>query len=421
MKIHKIAALGAVAALALTACSTDGEAGGDKSSTPAPKPTAPASERSITFWVAGTDTNDDMRKWLADTFKEKTGGATLKIEQIEWSELVPRLQTALPNAEQTPDLVEIGNTQAPTFTSVGAFSDLTTLLPELGGDKVGPKSFVDAGSYDGKVYAVPYYWGSRYVFYNTEVFEKEGVEVPTTLAELNEAAKKLTTADRSGLWLPGQDWRNGLFWLFANGGEIAKVEGGKWVGALSSPESQKALAQVQDIFTNGTHAPKDGLDEEPWVPFNEGDSAMFVAPGWARWSVKEDVKFAPFAVPGVEAGTYAAGLAGGSNLAISAKSANQDLATELLKIIYSEEFQTQLAKNGMGPAVSEFNSLMGDDAFAKAAIASAENSKLTPGSPGWASVEAAKLMEETFGKIAAGGDIVAIAKDADARLGEMLN
>lgn len=417
MKIHKLAALGAVAALALTACSSDPKPG----ATSAPTTTVPAAERSITFWVAGTDTNDDMRKYLVDTFKEKTGGATLKIEQIEWKELVPRLQTALPNAEQTPDLVEIGNTQAPTFTSVGAFSDLTSSLADLGGDKVGPKSFVEAGTYDGKLYAVPYYWGSRYVFYNTEVFEKEGVEVPTTLAELNDAAKKLTTADRSGLWLPGQDWRNGLFWLFANGGSIASVEGGKWVGGLSSPESQKALAQIQDIYTNGTKAPKDGLDEEPWVPFNEGDSAMFIAPGWARWSVKEDVKFAPLAVPGVEAGTFAAGLAGGSNLAISAKSKNQDLALELLKVIYSEGYQTMLAKNGMGPAISDFNNLMGDDAFAKAAIASAENSRLTPGSPGWASVEAAKLMEETFGKVAAGGDIVAIAKDADARLGEMLN
>ncbi|MGP7959372.1 extracellular solute-binding protein [Sanguibacter sp. A247] len=419
MKIHKLAALGAVAALALTACSSDPNPG--ETTAPTTKSTVPAAERSITFWVAGTDTNDDMRKFLVDTFKEKTGGATLKIEQIEWKELVPRLQTALPNAEQTPDLVEIGNTQAPTFTSVGAFTDLTASLADLGGEKVGPKSFVEAGTYDGKLYAVPYYWGSRYVFYNTDVFEKEGVKVPTTLAEFNEAAKKLTTADRSGLWLPGQDWRNGLFWLFANGGNIATVEGGKWVGGLSSPESQTALAQIQDIYTNGTKAPKDGLDEEPWVPFNEGDSAMFIAPGWARWSVKEDVKFAPLAVPGVEAGSYAAGLAGGSNLAISAKSKNQDLALELLKVIYSEEYQTLLAKNGMGPAISDFNSLMGDDEFAKAAIASAENSKLTPGSPGWASVEAAKLMEETFGKIAAGGDIVAIAKDADARLGEMLN
>ena len=46
----------------------------------------------------------------------------------------------------------------------GAFSDLTDLLPELGGDDL-LQGFVDAGSVDGQTYAVPYYAGSKYVFY----------------------------------------------------------------------------------------------------------------------------------------------------------------------------------------------------------------------------------------------------------------
>ena len=96
--------------------------------------------------------------------------------------------------------------------------------------------------------------------------------------------------------------------------------------------------------------------------------------------------------------------AGGSNLAISAKSKNQDRAFDLLKLIYSDEFQQQLAKNGLGPANDKFTSLMGDDEFAKAAIAAASNSKLTPASPEWAAVESASVMEEFFGKIARGDE-----------------
>lgn len=422
MKIHKIAALGAVAALALTACSTDGE-GGDKSTTAAPKPSASVdnSKRTITFWVADGGTNDAMRTILMDEFKAKTG-ATLKIEEIGWGELIPRLTTALPNADQTPDLVEVGSTQVPTFTSVGAFADLTANLAALGGDKLTPQGFVDAATEDGKVFATPYYSGPRYVFYSKSKFKHAGVEVPTTLAELGEAAKKLTKDKVSGFYLPGQDWRDAMTWVWANGGDIAKVVDGKWQGQFSSPESQAALAQLQDLYTNGTKAPKDGTDAEIWVPYNNGESAMFVAPMWAA-----DPKVIPaledtgaFALPGLTAGTAAPSLAGGSSIAISAQSKNQDLALELMKIVYGEKIQKEWAKTWI-PAISDYASLLGDTEFAKAAIAASETSVLTPASPGWAQVEASKDLESFFGEIATGADPVAAAKKIDEKLNAALN
>ena len=36
-----------------------------------------------------------------------------------------KLTTSLSSDSETPDVVEVGNTQAPTFTSAGAFSDMT--------------------------------------------------------------------------------------------------------------------------------------------------------------------------------------------------------------------------------------------------------------------------------------------------------
>ncbi len=424
MKIRKIALLGAAAALALTGCSTNGSTTDPTSAAPTDAATTPAGDRSITLWLA--DQEKDVAPALPEYLKKEFAaatGATLNIEFIGWGELLPRLSTALSNPDQTPDVVEIGNTQAPTFTTVGAFTDLTDKMDELaGGAKVVPQGFIDAGSVDGKVYAVPYYWGSRYVFYDKGAFKDAGIEVPKTLAEFGDAAKKLTTDEKSGFWLPGQDWRNGISWLFANGGDIAVNEGGKWVGKLSSPESQKALAEVKDLFENATHAPKDGEDKEAWTPFNNGDTAMFMAPSWARWSVTEDLaeNLGAFALPGVDGGT-APVFAGGSNMGISKASKNQDLAFELLKVVYSDGYQKVLAENGMGPVRDSFTSLMGDDEFAQAAIAASATSKLTPASAGWASVEQSRVMEEFFGKIAQGGDVAALAAETDATLNKVLN
>ena len=197
MKILRFAAVGVAAALTLTACGN----GDDASDTPTDAGTPEAA--TIKLWLNGTDTPDALREYLTTTFESENPGSKLVIEEQDWNGLVPRLQTALGSADQTPDVVEIGNTQSPTFTYAGAFADISDMYDELGGDNLLP-GFVEAGSADGKFYAAPYYSGARAVFYNKDAFAAAGVEVPTTLAEFTEVAKKLQPDTQSGFWFPGQ-------------------------------------------------------------------------------------------------------------------------------------------------------------------------------------------------------------------------
>ncbi|MBK8446055.1 MAG: extracellular solute-binding protein [Micropruina sp.] len=439
-------------ALALGACA----------SAPATSPTATstaatsAAAQNITLWLAGGDTPDALRDYLKTTYQAKTGG-TLTIEEQAWGDLVTKLTTALPDANNTPDVVEIGNTQSPTFTNVGAFSDITDMYAELGGDKL-LQSFVEVGKVDGKNYTLPYYFGSRYLFYRKDIYRAAGVEVPKTLDEFNATVKTITTKnpknikDFSGFFLGGQDWRNGISWIFANGGDLAKQENGQWTSTLSDPNSIKGLTQLQSVFTDASKAPKTAKDQSPWLYINDADvikddakdptkvtgktslaAATIMAPGWAHWSIGDLVKkdgkqvrewnddtFGTFVLPGND-GQPAPVFAGGSNIGISATSKNQEGSRELMKIIFSSEYQQMLGKNGLGPANSDYTSSLGDDQFAKALIESASHSKLTPAAPGWATVEASGKLEEFFSKIAAGGDVTALATEYDALLTPMLN
>jgi N,N'-diacetylchitobiose transport system substrate-binding protein len=434
-KTTRAAVVTAVAATVLAACSSgstpdggddngsDGESAAETGGEASEEPAA-ADGTTVTLWLAGeTDTPVELEEWLVSTFEEQNDGATLEVQRIPWGELLERANQALPDPDNTPDVIELGNTQVPTYTPLGAFEDLTGLLGELG--DIGPEGFIEAGTYDGKVYAVPYYWGSRYVFYDKAAFAEAGLEVPATLEEVSAAATTLQEQGGdgyAGLWLPGQDWRNGISWLFAHGGDIAALESDQWVGKLSSPESIAGLTQWQELFTQASTAPQDGRDAEPWVPFNNGEAAMFMAPSWARWSVEEAkaADLGAFALPGVDGGA-APVFAGGSNIGISAQSQNKELATELLKLIFSDDYQQMLAENGLGPARSEFTALMGDDEFAEAAVTAASTAKLTPASSEWAAVETATVMEEFFGKLAAGEDVATAAAETDAALEEMLN
>ncbi|HEY3438172.1 MAG TPA: ABC transporter substrate-binding protein, partial [Actinotalea sp.] len=113
--------------------------------------------------------------------------------------------------------------------------------------------------------------------------------------------------------------------------------------------------------------------------------------------------------------------AGGSNIAIPAKSQHQDLAKNLMRIIFSEQYQTMLAKNGLIPANTKYASALGDDVYAKAAIAAALPAKLTPPAEKWADVEGARILEDFFQKIAGGADLASAAKDADQQIADTLN
>lgn len=443
-KLVGLAAVATASALVLAGCASGGSTGASTD----------GKGKTVTLWLVGSDTPDALRSYLKTEFHKETG-ATLKIEQQDWGDIVTKLTTALPDANNTPDVTEMGNTQSPTFTNVGAFLDISDMYTELGGSNLLP-SFVEAGKVDGKNYTLPYYFGSRYMFYRKDVYQAAGVTLPTTLDQFNTDVAGITAknpkgiANFSGFFLGGQDWRDGISWIFANGGDIAKKQGGKWVATLESDNSLKGLQQLQGLYKNASKAPNDAKDSNQYVYLNDTDQTMdasgnktgdtslaaatIMAPGWAHWSIGDlskdktgkavrtwnDATFGTFVLPGND-GKPAPVFAGGSNIGISAKSKEPGLSKTLLKIIFSKQYQELLGKNGLGPANAKYTSSLGNDQFAKALIESASNSKLTPAAPGWASVEAGNVMEEFFSKIRDAADLKALAQEYDKKIDALLN
>ncbi len=425
MKIPRLGAVGLAAALMVSAC-----AGGDEPAANANGSSGSKASKEVRVWLVGTDTPQEVRDYAVAEF-EKTTGAKLVIEEQVWDGLVDRLTTALSGSD-SPDVVEVGNTQAVAFTSAGAFEDITDKRAELGGDDL-LAGFVESGSYDGKLYAAPYYAGSRLVFYRKDLLKKAGVEVPKTLSEYVEAGEKLKAASDkknfSGIYFPGQDWRNGLPYIWAAGGDLAVQKGDACEGALSTPESIEGLKTVQRVMQNASAAAKDGNETDPQVPYCNDQIGMLSAPGWVSGVIlsadggcpKAEKNLGVFALPGNSPGETAPIFLGGSNIAISAKSQNKELAYEALKLLLSDGYQSKMAAAGLIPAKTSLLGAMGDSDVAKATAAAATNTKLTPAAPGWANVESDRIMEDLFVAIARGGDVPALAKDADEKITAALN
>jgi N,N'-diacetylchitobiose transport system substrate-binding protein len=438
VKRRHLAAIGLAGILGLAACgsSSNDSDSADTTAAPSPETNAPAASTAegttIRLWLNGEDTKQELVDYAIAEFKKLHPDVNVEFERQQWTGIVEKLTTALSSSD-SPDVVELGNTQAQAFEAAGAPTDLTDKKADLGGDDL-LQSLVEAGTYDGRFYGVPYYAGARIVVYRTDLFEQSGLEVPTTLQEFVDAGIKLkqdnaATPNFSGIYFPGKYWYAALPFIWQEGGDIAVQEGGEWKGTLAAPESVKGLTTVKTIMDQASGAPKDGDEAKDYVAFCNGEVGMLMGPGWKIGQIlNEDDgcpdmadKIGAFALPGASAGTTAPAFLGGSNLAISANSENQELAYDLLKIMVGEGYQTQFAQAGTIPALKSLLNQVGGDDGAKAQATAALNSRFVPSSEYWAGVEASTVLPDMLVSIAQGGDVQSAAAQADEAITSQLN
>ena len=429
MRFKRVATIGLAAVLALAACGSDDDEGASSSgSLDAP---AEDTEATLRVWLNGPDTPDEMIDLAKERFAEQYPNVEVEVERQEWDGIVNRLTNVLPT-DDSPDIVEMGNTQAQAFEAAGALVDLSSAKEDLGGDDL-VDSLVEAGTYDGAFYGVPYYGGARIVVYRKDLFEKAGLSVPTTMQEFVEAGKALQADNAdvpnfSGIYFPGRNWQATLSFIWDAGGDIAINEDGEWVGELSSPESVAGLQTVQDIMRNANAAPADTDDAEDYLDFCNGEVGMLMGPGWKMGQItgedgcpgKYDAVLGAFPLPGSDGGV-APSFLGGSNLGISAQSENPGLALECLKILTGEEYQTEFAGIGLIPVRKSLLGEVEGDEAAQAQAQAAEITRFVPSSEYWAEVESGTVLHDMGAAISGGADVQAEATRANEAIVEILN
>lgn len=425
MKFRKVLAgvTTASALMALAACSA----------ADAPSSAGAADEAgTVRMWVMEGSLSEESQAFLSQQFAEENPGSELKIEVQQWDGIVSKLQTALASKNESPDLVEIGNTQTTTFTTVGAFADITDLKDSLGGDDLIP-SFVEASTVDGKIYAYPFYAGARGVYYRTDLFETAGIEVPETIDDFDQAVIDLQaanpdgTAGFSGMYLAAVDVHGVNSFLFAHGFDYAKQDGEKWVSLVDSKKSIAALEALQTVFQNGTTYADDSQAGQKAFEryFNENTTGVLIGTGnigtkidQALWDAdKVGVIALPSDTPGLVGQTFA----GGSNIGLATNSQNPGLAKKALATIFGEGFQTALAENdGWVPGNTTYaDALTG--AFGEISGDVIANSKLTPNSPEWGVTFGGAQLSEFFTRLAKGEDVEATAQAFGEQLEAALN
>ena len=423
-----------VIALATACVLSLGLAACGKSSTPdasASSDTSAVTGKTVRVWFMEGSISDDAIAYLEKTFAEQNPGNTLKVEIQPWDGIVSKLQTSLASKSESPDLVETGNTQTAVFASVGAFAPVDDLYNKVGGDKL-IQSFIDAGRWDNKLYALPLYAGARGIIYRKDLFEKANIAVPKSIDELADAAIKLGKANPdnvegfSGMYLSAVDIHGVESLMFAGGGDYATLSNGKGQEKLTDPATIASLERIQKIFKEGTAYAMDSSASQKSFQkyFNENKVGILVGTGSVAKKIDKELwdagKVGVMPIPGVKEGSVGQTFAGGSSISLASNAQNPELAKKALEVIFSEKFQTMVAKAGWTPGNTQYGSAS-EGAFADISTTVIENSKLTPNTPQWGVVAGDNVIRDFFTEIAQGKDVKTVAKDAGAKLDTTLN
>ncbi|MCQ8768977.1 extracellular solute-binding protein [Streptomyces telluris] len=384
MKRGLIAATGVAAMLVSVAACGSGD--GDKGSGDGGK------AKSLTVWFMDGSNPPGWTKSVQAEFEQKTG-AKLDVQVQKWDGIQQKLTTAL-SESNPPDVVEVGNTQTPSYAQTGGLADLADLKKEIGADW--SESLNKPAVFEGKQYAAPWYAANRVVIYNKKVWADAGVtEVPRTRADFFKALEAIQKkGEAEPLYLPGQNWYffDGL--TIGTGADLVKKDGKKWVSNLADPKVAKAM-EIYKQYQAFSKAPKDKDEATPQQAdiFAKGKTGAFIGMGWeagtaikANPAIEKDLGY--FTIPGETADKPEGVFLGGSNLAVTAGSKKQELAKEFLKIALSDKNEGALAKEvGSIPNKESLLAQVKGNPAAEAAAPAAKGGGTTPLIPEWAAVE----------------------------------
>lgn len=379
--------IGAMAASMLTGCGINGGSSDSSDSK------ADSSSETMTIMMNGSDSDAFMEGYrkIVDGFNESNEyGVKVEIQNITNADYKTKLTTMMAS-DSEPDIIftwPLGYLE--NFVNGDKVVSIQKYLDE---DEDWKNSFnggiLDPLTYDGEVYAIPTQQSTAIMYYNKAIFDKYGLEVPTTYDEYVQVCDTLkengvtpvalaSTADDAWLvsqyiqqlsdGIKGEDLFNSLKDGTGKWNDEGMVEAGK----LFQEEVNKGY--FEDGFTGVSR-------EEAQLQFANGQTAMYFNGCWEisnldkKENAAEAENISCFLMPAVN--EEYAGVEVGSvdtSYAITKNCKNVDAAVALLKYMTNEESTSLLLydygrtpstnfdidNSKLTPLCADFINLLGD-------------------------------------------------------------
>ncbi len=316
---NRVVGVALLSAVALAGCSsgTSSSEGTDGGAAGACEPSGGQVDLTFTTWIPGmedvvaiwNDANPDIQVTVQtgpngnggtyqNFFNQLKAGNAPDLGQIEYD--------ALPNFRVQDGLTDLG-VCADVMAAQGDFVDWTWNQVSFGEE--------------GSAYGVPQDAGPMAMFYRKDLFEQNGIPVPTTWAEYQDAAVKIkalgstiTNFSQSDInQFAGLVWQAGGSW-FAN-------DGSAWDVQIDSEESMKVADYWQGLIDDGLVSANPPWTSEWDNAYNTGANWTWISAVWGANSIASGApdtsgNWAVAPMPQWSEGDAAAGNWGGSSTAV---------------------------------------------------------------------------------------------------------
>ena len=348
----------AIAAFAVSAIVLAGCSGGGSE----------ADDNTLTLWHFESDTSAMGIAWNeAIKVFEKETGAKVDFEEKSFEQIRSTASQVL-NSNEAPDILEYnkGNATAGLLASQGLLSSLDDAYDKYGwADKLAPSlqttaRYDDKGIMgDGSFYGVPNYGEFVEVYYNKDMFAANGLEVPTTVAELEDVMKAFADKGITPLAEAAAEYPLGQLWY-----QLALTKADRdWIDDYQlykgdvdwkGEEISYATDTIKD-WTDAGYISKDstGLKaEDAGTSFINGTYPIFFSGSWwyNRFTTEATgFDWGTFLFPEAE---FSPGSAG-NMWVVPENAANKELAEKFIDITMRPEIQAMIGNNGGIPVAAD--------------------------------------------------------------------
>ncbi len=358
---RRTAALSAVATLSAAGLALSGCAGGGGGG-------AGGEGDTLRLWHYESADSAMGKAWeeAIAVFEEETG-ATVEFEEKSFEQIQKTASQVL-DTDAAPDLMEFnkGNATAGFLASTGLISDISDAVEEYGwDDKLAPSVQTTAKySEDGVMggdtwYGIPNYGEFVGVYYNLDMFEEAGLEIPTTYDEFVDVLDAFVEQGVTPLAEAGAEYPLGQLWyqLALSQADRSFVDDYQLYANpvdWSGPEITYATETLAEYVEKGYIA-KDVssvVAEDAGVSFINGTSPIFVSGSWWYGRFVAEATGFEWTLESFPESQLSLGSSG--NLwVVPANAANAELAYEFIDITMRPEIQAIIGNNGGVPVAAD--------------------------------------------------------------------
>jgi len=356
-------------------------------------------------WFASRDTTGYTPKQV-DAFNKanKTIQISYQEQGATTTDLHDKFVTVATAKDPSADIVSMDVPFVPEFAAAGwtmAVDDT------LAGDEKSKfyKGTLDGATFNGKLYAFPWFNNGPGLFYRKDLLDKAGLQPPKTYDELLAAAQKIQTPQIAGFiqQMPQNEGGiiNWMEYLWGYGGDLVddklNVTVDKGTAGVDSMQKLKDFIYKDKIMPESTLALKLGQDA---VNIFATGGALFLRIWYGNISTLYDPKQSKLTtdqwnvttLPSKDGTKPGPGCLGTWNLGVSTYSKHQKEGIEAIKWLTSLEQQTARMLDNVNlparPAVFDNAQIQAKYPYAKSAQTSLDNLKPRPVTPFWGQMSA---------------------------------